>query len=523
MPDPPIYEFGSFRVDERQHQLFNEGTPVPLPPKVFDTLLALVQRYGEVVGRQELIELVWPGTFVEEAGLTRNISVLRKALAGNESDQRLIETVPKRGYRFAAVVRVVDAPAQTAPPPSADVTPRQRALLAAAAVLVIVVVLTFLSARARAPAATQEKRTAGVANESRLVVLPFENQTLDPSDDWLAGAFSDSLTYGLRHVETLTLVNRERIAEVYQERGVKDAGLLAPQVVRELSRRLAVKYYVHGSYQRVAKEIRVVARLVEADTGQIRGQESVTDRFDNILQVEDRLASRFAAALAPEVPEDTQASGTRSVTAYRAFSEGMTSYLAGRYQEADARVAGALKSDPQYAEAWALGSKIHSRIAGYLSSKTQPQDEHRQAATAAAKRAIEINPSLYDAHLALALAHRDAGRIAEWREEARAAIRLNPRAGEPYAVVADSYNATAQWTCGRDRDPVLAERYYRTALRLDALLANAYLGLAGSLISSNRFEDALAVVDQGPGGIASAPGSPGDESLRARGAESTDR
>ena len=102
-----IYNFGSFRIDTRERLLLRNGEPVPLPPKVYDTLLALVENSGHIIEKEELMRTVWPDSFVEEANLTVNISALRKALGGEVSEPRHIETVPRRGYRFVPTVTEV--------------------------------------------------------------------------------------------------------------------------------------------------------------------------------------------------------------------------------------------------------------------------------------------------------------------------------------------------------------------------------------------------------------------------------
>src|SRR5215467_3498672 len=96
-----LYEFGPFRLDATDHQLFRQGTPLPLTPKALDTLLILVQNSGRILEKDELMKAVWPDTIVEENNLTQNVSALRKVLG---QDFRFIETMPRRGYRFVAEV-----------------------------------------------------------------------------------------------------------------------------------------------------------------------------------------------------------------------------------------------------------------------------------------------------------------------------------------------------------------------------------------------------------------------------------
>src|ERR671928_1418619 len=97
-----FYAFGAFRLDAGERVLLGGRGVVPLTPKAFDTLLVLVEHSGHVLSKEELMRKVWPDSFVEENNLAQNISMLRKALGEDAGGQKYIETVPKRGYRFAA-------------------------------------------------------------------------------------------------------------------------------------------------------------------------------------------------------------------------------------------------------------------------------------------------------------------------------------------------------------------------------------------------------------------------------------
>src|SRR5262249_21541177 len=100
-----FYAFGPFRLDSRERVLLRGGQPVPLNPKVVETLLLLVENAGHLVGKDELMKRVWPDAFVEEGNLTKNIFFLRKALGRGDEGREYIETVPRRGYRFVAKVQ----------------------------------------------------------------------------------------------------------------------------------------------------------------------------------------------------------------------------------------------------------------------------------------------------------------------------------------------------------------------------------------------------------------------------------
>src|SRR5918993_506380 len=108
MEGKQLYEFGPFLLDPAERVLTRGGQPVPLTPKVFDLLVVLVESGGHLLGKKDLMEAVWPDSFVEEGNLTFSISSLRKALGEDRKEHRYIETVPRSGYRFVANVRVLE-------------------------------------------------------------------------------------------------------------------------------------------------------------------------------------------------------------------------------------------------------------------------------------------------------------------------------------------------------------------------------------------------------------------------------
>ena len=168
------YEFGPFRMDVRRRVFTRGGHAIPLAPKTFDLLVFLVQSDGRAVSKQELMAALWPGTFVEEANLSFQISALRKALG--ESGSRWIETLPKHGYRFVATVRVVRAEADA---PVERSRRNRRATFAIALVFVLVGAtgVGLYRFRDRSPSATDESRV-----ESAIVpVTRFPGRETQPA------------------------------------------------------------------------------------------------------------------------------------------------------------------------------------------------------------------------------------------------------------------------------------------------------------------------------------------------------
>lgn len=317
-------------------------------------------------------------------------------------------------------------------------------------------------------------RQAEAEGPHRLVVLPFENISGQTTDQWLAGAFADSVTLGLRDAENLVLVHRERVLEL----GGAERGLDSSTVER-IVEALTVRYYVTGSYQRVGQDIRVVARLVDADAGTIAVQESLTDGFANLLHLQDDLAQRFATAL-HESPAAGLKPRTSSLAAYRSVAEANDLYLAGRYSDAVARLQDAIKQDAGYADAWALLSKSNARLTGssVLESRGAGSELANQALSASL-RAVEIDPMLYEAQVALALGYRAVDDSELSRQAAQRAIDINPRLAEAYEILANSYGAAPN--CRRPIDEERAESLYQKALELDPRLATAHVARATSL------------------------------------------
>src|SRR5216684_4491216 len=118
-----LYEFGQFRVDAGERVLLRSGEVVPLPPRVFDTLLLLVRNSGRALDKDVLMKELWPDTFVEEANLAQHISLLRKVFGESRTEPQYIETIPRRGYRFLATVNEI----QAIPDPPASVSRRPEA------------------------------------------------------------------------------------------------------------------------------------------------------------------------------------------------------------------------------------------------------------------------------------------------------------------------------------------------------------------------------------------------------------
>jgi DNA-binding winged helix-turn-helix (wHTH) protein/TolB-like protein len=267
------YEFGPFRYDAGQRLLFRGDELVPLVPKALETLHVLLERRGSVVEKSELMRLVWPDTNVEDVGLPRNISLLRKALEGESGECLYIETIPRRGYRFAASV------SSGVPAASPTQRPRKRRWLWGAAVAVAAVCLTYYQFYVPSRYLSSGGAVASVA------AVPFE--CLCPAMD--GGGFSEGF-------------NEVLVADLSKLAGVQ---VLAPSTVRRhqrvgvsmglMGRLLGLDVLVEGTVQKLDERLRITARLVDVHTGRVIWSETYEERSDDLGRAQDSVALAVAS------------------------------------------------------------------------------------------------------------------------------------------------------------------------------------------------------------------------------------
>src|SRR5688572_2366718 len=233
-------------MDSHEHALWREGKVVPLSPKLFDTLLVLVQSSGHLVDKEELLRRVWPDSFVEEGNLTKNVFLLRKILE-NGADVSYIETVPKRGYRFVAEVKTIQGNGSR--PQVAEMaelesevrdrreveaarqnndtkrrTPSMsRRLILAEAVIACIGIGAFLLVERQAKATRPEIRS--------IAVLPLQNLSGDPAQEYLADGMTEALITKLAQVRSLKVISRTSVMS-YKESKKPLPSL--PEIAREL-------------------------------------------------------------------------------------------------------------------------------------------------------------------------------------------------------------------------------------------------------------------------------------------------
>src|SRR5260370_11313386 len=242
-----VYEFGPFRYDADQKLLFRQDELVPLAPKAVDTLEVLLNRRGRVVDKTELMKLVWPDTVVEEVGLARNVSLLRKALGDETETVAYIETIPKRGYRFIAEVRVI-ATGGGQPAPRTH-----RRWWIAAATVVAIVGLIYWQFYTPSRFLRRGDVTASLA------VVPFETLTPDPDRNAFSQGLTELLVADLSQLDGVYVISPSTVRR-HQRLGIS-MGLMG--------RLLGLEVLVEGNVQKIGERVPITPRLVDVHTGKV--------------------------------------------------------------------------------------------------------------------------------------------------------------------------------------------------------------------------------------------------------------
>jgi DNA-binding winged helix-turn-helix (wHTH) protein/tetratricopeptide (TPR) repeat protein len=284
-----LYEFGPFRVDPARETLLKAGVAVPLTPKTFQILLVLVRHGQEIVTKDDLMKSVWPDTFVEEANLSRNIFMLRKAMGETAQDHRYIVTIPGRGYRLTENVRLVPgeefaiAAASHSRVQIEVKETRSWTWIALAAVLVLAVAAGLW--RWLSP------RRAVLSAKDTVVLADFANSTGDP-------VFDDTLRQGLaielRQSPFLSLISDQRIGHTLRLMGRVPGNRLTPELARGICERTGSAAVLDGSIAPLGKQYVVSLQARSCRNGEVLDQEQTqAARKEDVLNALSRIASRL--------------------------------------------------------------------------------------------------------------------------------------------------------------------------------------------------------------------------------------
>jgi len=488
-------------LNPAERQLLRDKMPVPLPPKAFDALVVMVASRGRLLGKDELLKAVWPGSFVEESNLAQHVSILRRALRDGDDGCKYIETVPRHGYRFVAEVREVgDFREVTHVAPTADASPgsspgppapadggkgpeasqgvdsRHRfptlnyAVGAPALVLAVLIAALAIMERPRGSAADPLRS---------LAVLPLKNLSGDPAQDYFADGMTEALITDLARIPGLKVISRTSIMQY------KDSHKRLPMIAQELG----VDGIVEGSVLRSGDRVRITAQLVRGATDQQIWAESYERDVRDLLGLQDEVSRSIAIHISKEI---LPVVSHRLATSGAANPQAREDYLKGRffwnlrsetgYRKAIDHFQSAVTEDPQYAQAYAGLADAYALLGSLPDSAIR--DAAMPKAREMALTALKLDDTLADAHASLAFVEMHY----EWKfhdaeGEFKRAIDLDPNYSTAHHWYA--YDLAAM---GR-MDEAVAE--VKRARVTDPISAIINTDVAEMLYWARRYDEAL--------------------------------
>jgi DNA-binding winged helix-turn-helix (wHTH) protein/TolB-like protein/Tfp pilus assembly protein PilF len=426
MAEPEIqYRFGPYRIGAQERLLHRGEDLISLPPKALETLLVLLESAGRMVDKSDLMKAVWPDTFVEEGALTRNVSLLRKALEDTGDESRYIETIPKRGYRFIAPVQA--GPMVSPGMPAASKTTWKTGWGAPIGLLLIcsVVALATYMTRGR-----QEKPVPALKTATHIVaVLRFRNVEADPAQEYFADGITQALITPLKRLGNL------RVIDLTSE----NSGSAESDALNKLVREQGITQFLTGTVQQISGRVRIDAQLMDPKTHDVSWANFYERDMKDVLALE----AAAAEAIVNEIQVAVTAEERRRLQQNRPVNpEAWLAYQRGRYfwnkrtedglNRALQFFQQAIEIDPTFALPYTGQADSYSLL-GSIGIDGMRPDKAMPLAKAAAEKALKMDPDLAEAHVSLAYVKLSY----EWdlggaQEEFARAIALDPASAKAH-------------------------------------------------------------------------------------------
>ena len=509
----PTFRFGPFEAKTHAQELSRNGTKIRLRGQPFLILEALLQRAGEVVTREEIRQKLWPAdTFVDfEHGLNTSIKKLRQVLCDSATEPRYIETLPRLGYRFIAPVDIVEPSARKAAGRSVAAVPesgnsmadrgpvvpafspgkherglpRLHFFVSAVAVLAgVALIFSFAPTRDWFFGLFRSTKNAAVAAASvakpprSIAVLPLQNLSNDPAEDYFADGMTDELTTDLAQFGTLRVISRTSAMHY------KGASKTAPEIGRELG----VDTLIEGTVQHVGNRVRIRVQLIDSASDRHLWARSYDHELKDVLVLQSSAARDIAEEVQGKVafpqPE------ARSINPHPVQPDAYEAYLKGRYFWNKRNEDGLKKSIDYFEQAISKDPKFAAAYAGLadsysiLGSDVLPAHLASAKAHDAASKALELDPAIAEGHAELALVEF----YYDWdwtrsEQEFRRAIELNPN----YATAHQWYS---YYLTAMGRFPEALEEAKR-AQQIDPLSLSINTTLAGRYRDLRQYAQAI--------------------------------
>jgi TolB-like protein len=432
-----IYHFDRFVLDLGRGMLSVAGAERALRPKSFALLRHFVENAGRLIDRDEIMQAVWPGVFVTDDSIAQCVSDLRRVL--DDHQQQLLRTMPRRGYLFAVQPERVGAGVDAAVP----------------------------------------QLEPAIANEPSIAVLPFQNMSGDPEQEYFADGMVEEIITALSRIRWLLVIARNS-SFTYKGRAIE---------VRQVGRELGVRYVLEGSIRKAADRVRITAQLIEAETGAHLWADHFDGSLEDVFDLQDKVATSVTGLIEPALQAAETARSARrpthDLTAYdlylRAYA--MTLASAARIPEALGLVEQAIKRDPGYGPALAWAAVCCVRL--LHEDRSEDREKDRAKGVDFARRALEAageDPAtLANAAYALAYFGEDIGAMIALVDRA---LALNPSFARGWHLS----GVLRQWAGQLDSAIEHVEKSLRLSPR--ARVGPQLLTIGAAYFVNRRFEEA---------------------------------
>jgi TolB-like protein/DNA-binding winged helix-turn-helix (wHTH) protein/Tfp pilus assembly protein PilF len=501
-PNARVFRFGTFEVSADSGELHRAGARVRIQPQPFAVLLMLLERSGEVVTREELRKGLWPdathGDF--DQGLNIAVKKLRETLRDSAEAPRFIETLPRRGYRFLAPVTDI-SPNGSVGTPVTEVPRRSHIIRWLVVVLVLILMAAGVIYRMTSRSTAQQSLRT-------LAVLPFENLSGDPQQEFFVAGITDEIITDVANISKLNVISRTSIARF--------KGNQKP--LKQVAAELGADYIVEGTVKRDGTRVRVTVRFIDAQHDRLVWAEHYDRDLNEVLGMQTEIAYTIARQVDTQLQIKAGPAKSIRPDAYEAYLRGRSAWNqrneAGLL-ESIAQYHKAIQIDPSFANAYAGLADSYATL-GYL-SYLAPQASFPLARVAAEKalqidsldaeahaslgyvqfyydwnwngaerefrRAIELSPNYATGHHWYSVYLTAMGRFAEARVEIEQARRLDPLS----LAIQTDIGFEAFYSSDYER----AERQLKSVLDMDPNFAVARLWLGRTYQATGRFEEAL--------------------------------
>jgi TolB-like protein/DNA-binding winged helix-turn-helix (wHTH) protein/Tfp pilus assembly protein PilF len=480
------YSFGDFTLDLKRGALLRGGADVKLRPKSFEVLRLLIERHGQLVSKEELYDAIWGHAVVTDGAVGQCLIDVRRAI-GDDS-QRVIRTVPRRGYIFDSPVtesESVVAPAVNGAAPVFAPVPTplpasslQRHLLPLVlATLVLLASGIWWSITTRdGDAAVSRQTSASQAPRNSIAVLPFIDLSPEQDQEFFSDGISEEILNLLAQAPELQVIAR---TSSFSFKG-RNAD------IAEIAARLNVAHVLEGSVRKSGNRLRITAQLVDATNSAHLWSETYDRELKDAFAVQSEIAARVAEALKVTLLDKKIAAraATPNPDAHQRFLQARFFYnrrAPGDVEKAKGYYEQALRIDPGYARAWA-------GLSGVYGVQLSTGDISKAAGVAkrleAAQRALALDPNLPEAHIRAAWHYFDVGDRVRAGEHARTAYALDP--DDPLVL-----NHVANMRAWEGRLDETIELFRRIAT-LDPVSSISHNVLASYLMAAGRYDQARA-------------------------------